>query len=437
MVSEVIIAALVLGLFTVIVISMIQKKGQSISCFILIIFNVFFTSWLSTVLVIFFPDISNRLDGFNKEIIHNVYYMTSFSVIIIFMGVVTYFFFVDNNKISLHDQVEVNEAVSVINPLSVLFIIYCLVKFILFYQQSPLYFVALGDYTQAALSRAAIQKGDIFVDIPYIGKVFYFLCFYITISTMILVENNKASRARLFFIVVVSSVQLMFDGQKSHLFLLFMMMGVTYFLLSKSVLKILMFSIAFIFTTGLIYSTMMSGDGNALFRMLDRSIFGQAQGMYYIMQYYKPQLTGVFSDLPFSHLLGLKELKPDEWIVPYIYSDSGHVINSNTFIVGEMWAYAGELGVYLFSSFTLFSLLVYLIFFRWLTSLNSIIYWPVSLIFFSTLPINQSLQFIIYQKYFLYVLFFLVVPVYVVGALKYWGASKVGGGGGARSQLLK
>lgn len=340
MVSEVIIAALVLGLFTVIVISMIQKKGQSISCFILIIFNVFFTSWLSTVLVVFFPDISNRLDGFNKEIIHNVYYMTSFSVIIIFMGVVTYFFFVDNNKISLHDQVEVNEAVSVINPLSVLFIIYCLVKFILFYQQSPLYFVALGDYTQAALSRAAIQKGDIFVDIPYIGKVFYFLCFYITISTMILVENNKASRARLFFIVVVSSVQLMFDGQKSHLFLLFMMMGVTYFLLSKSVLKIFIFSITFVFTTGLIYSTMMSGDGNALLRMLDRSIFGQAQGMYYIMQYYKPQLTGVFSDLPFSHLLGLKELKPDEWIVPYIYSDSGHVINSNTFIVGEMWAYA-------------------------------------------------------------------------------------------------
>ncbi|WP_429096056.1 hypothetical protein [Aeromonas media] len=436
MVSEVIIAALVLGLFTVIVISMIQKKGQSISCFILIIFNVFFTSWLSTVLVVFFPDISNRLDGFNKEIIHNVYYMTSFSVIIIFMGVVTYFFFVDNNKISLHDQVEVNEAVSVINPLSVLFIIYCLVKFILFYQQSPLYFVALGDYTQAALSRAAIQKGDIFVDIPYIGKVFYFLCFYITISTMILVENNKASRARLFFIVVVSSVQLMFDGQKSHLFLLFMMMGVTYFLLSKSVLKILIFSITFVFTTGLIYSTMMSGDGNALLRMLDRSIFGQAQGMYYIMQYYKPQLTGVFSDLPFSHLLGLKELKPDEWIVPYIYSDSGHVINSNTFIVGEMWAYAGELGVYLFSSFTLFSLLVYLIFFRWLTSLNSIIYWPVSLIFFSTLPINQSLQFILYQKYFLYVLFFLVAPIYVVGALKYWGASKVGGGG-ARSQLLK
>lgn len=436
MVSEVIIAVLVGGLFTLLVMSMLQKKEQSISCFILIVFNIFFTSWLSTVLVVFFPDISTRLDGFNKEIIHNVYYMTSFSVMIIFIGILAYFFFVDNKMISLHDQTEVNEAVNVINPLSVLFIIYCLVKFILFYQQSPLYFVALGDYTQAALSRAAIQKGEVFVDIPYVGKIFYFLCFYITIATMILVSNSKASKARLFYIVAISSIQLTFDGQKAHLFLLFMMMGVTYFLLSKSVLKILIFSIVFIFTTGLIYSTMMSGDGNALFRMLDRSIFGQAQGMYYIMQYYKPQLTGVFSDLPFSHLLGLKELKPDEWIVPYIYSDSGHVINSNTFIVGEMWAYAGELGVYLFSSFTLFSLLVYLIFFRWLTSLNSIIYWPVSLIFFSTLPINQSLQFIIYQKYFLYVLFFLVVPIYVVGALRYRRAHKAGENGD-HSLLMK
>lgn len=427
MVSEVIIAALVGGLFIVLVISMLQKKEQSISCFILIVFNIFFTSWLSTVLVVFFPDISSRLDGFNKDIIYNVYYMTSFSVIIIFMGIFSYFFFFDNKRISLHNQADVNEAINVINPLSVLFSIYCLAKFILFYQQSPLYFFALGDYTQAALSRAAIQKGDVFVDIPYIGKVFYFLCFYITISTMILVSNNQASRKRLLFIVVISSIQLTFDGQKAHLFLLFMMMGVTYFLLSKSVLKIFLFLIIFIFTTGLIYSTMMSGDGNAFLRMLDRSIFGQAQGMYYIMQYYKPQLTGVFSDLPFSHLLGLKELKPDEWIVPYIYSDSGHVINSNTFIVGEMWAYAGEIGVYLFSSFTLFSLLVYLIFFRWLTSLNSIIYWPISLIFFSTLPINQSLQFIIYQKYFLYVLFFLVTPIYIVSALKYWNSPKQGG----------
>ncbi|MFM5878043.1 hypothetical protein ACET7V_01050 [Aeromonas sanarellii] len=426
MVSEVIIAVLVGVLFSILVISMLQRKEQSISCSILIVFNVFFTSWISTVLVVFFPDISARLDGFNKEVIHNVYYMTSFSVIIIFMGLLVYFLSIDNKKMSLHDQAEVNEAVYVINPLSLLFIIYCLVKFILFYQQSPLYYVALGDYTQAALSRASIQKGEVFVDIPYIGKIFYFLCFYITISTMILVSNNKVSRMRLFFIIAVSSIQLTFDGQKAHLFLLFMMMGVTYFLLSKSVLKIIIFSISFVFTTGLIYSTMMSGDGNALVRILDRSIFGQAQGMYYIMQYYKPQLTGVFSDLPFSHLLGLKELKPDEWIVPYIYSDSGHVINSNTFIVGEMWAYSGELGVYLFSSFILFSLLVYLIFFRWLTSLNNIVYWPISLIFFSTLPINQSLQFIIYQKYFLYVLFFLILPIYTVGALRYWGGHKVG-----------
>ncbi|WP_185367437.1 hypothetical protein, partial [Aeromonas caviae] len=323
-----------------------------------------------------------------------VYYMTSFSVIIILTGLLVYFFSVDNKIVSLHDQAEVNEAVYIINPLSLLFIIYCLVKFILFYQQSPLYYVAIGDYTQAALSRASIQKGDVFVDIPYIGKIFYFFCFYITISTMILVSNNKASRARLFLIIVISSIQLTFDGQKAHLFLLFMMMGVTYFLLSKSVFKIVIFLIVFAFSSGLIYSTMMSGDGNALVRILDRSIFGQAQGMYYIMQYYKPQLTGVFSDLPFSHLLGLKELKPDEWIVPYIYNDSGHVINSNTFVVGEMWAYSGESGVYLFSSFILFSLLVYLIFFRWLTSLNNIVYWPISLIFFSTLPINQSLQFI-------------------------------------------
>ncbi|WP_323954885.1 hypothetical protein [Aeromonas caviae] len=426
MVSEVIIAVLVGVLFSILVISMLQRKEQSMSCSILIAFNIFFTSWLSTVLVVFVPDISARLDGFNKEVIHNVYYMTSFSVIIILTGLLVYFFSVDNKRVSLHDQAEVNEAVYIINPLSLLFIIYCLVKFILFYQQSPLYYVAIGDYTQAALSRASIQKGDVFVDIPYIGKIFYFFCFYITISTMILVSNNKASRARLFLIIVMSSIQLTFDGQKAHLFLLFMMMGVTYFLLSKSVFKIVIFLIVFAFSSGLIYSTMMSGDGNALVRILDRSIFGQAQGMYYIMQYYKPQLTGVFSDLPFSHLLGLKELKPDEWIVPYIYNDSGHVINSNTFVVGEMWAYSGESGVYLFSSFILFSLLVYLIFFRWLTSLNNIVYWPISLIFFSTLPINQSLQFIIYQKYFLYVLFFLVLPIYTVGALRYWGCHKVG-----------
>lgn len=92
MVSEVIIAVLVGVLFSILVISMLQRKEQSMSCSILIAFNIFFTSWLSTVLVVFVPDISARLDGFNKEVIHNVYYMTSFSVIIILTGLLVYFF---------------------------------------------------------------------------------------------------------------------------------------------------------------------------------------------------------------------------------------------------------------------------------------------------------------------------------------------------------
>lgn len=414
MINEAIIASMVMFVFFIFIIKFLKKKEQSVACFILITFNVFFTSWLSTVLVVFFPDISTRLSGFSYNLILDVYYKTSISILILFFGMGMYLYLYDHKQINLSNNAELDEAVRVINPLYIAFFIYVAIKIVVFYKLSPLYLAALGQLEDAALARAAIQKGDISVDIPYLGKIFYFLAFYLTLTALILVHNNKEAKLKLVSVIVLASLQLTFDGQKASLFLLFMMVTITYFILSKSFLKLFLLFFSFMLIAGSLYSFMMSGGGNPLLRALDRSIFGQAQGMYYIMEYYEPQLTGIFSDLPFSHLLGLKELKPDEWIIPYIYSDSAHVVNSNTYIVGEMWAYAGDVGIFVFSFIVLFCLISYLLFFKWLYSFNRVIYWPIAMIFFSMLPINQSLQFIIYQKYFLYILFFLVIPISIV-----------------------
>jgi len=153
---------------------------------------------------------------------------------------------------------------------------------------------------------------------------------------------------------------------------------------------------------------------NALLYIIDRTIFGQNQAMYFLYQYYDPNLKGVLADFYFSSKLGLNSIKPDEYILSYIYNNTNNLVNANTYYLGESWSFFGYYGLFFMPFFVSFNIVMYAFLFIKLFKYNYLIFWVAALIFFTTLPVDQSLQFIIYQKYLLYFIFFFIIPIVMI-----------------------
>ena len=202
--------------------------------------------------------------------------------------------------------------------------------------------------------------------------------------------------------------------QKSYIILLLLLLSFIYLYFRGINIKLFLISISLLIAISSIISMVMVKDNNyeGLLYILDRIIFGQNQGMYYMLQFYEPSTKAALSDFYFSSSLGLDYVKPDEFILKYIYADITNLVNANTYYIGESWSYYGAYGL-LFTPFIIvFILILYYLFFIKLAKYDFVLYSSLGLIFFSTLPIDQSLQFIIYQKYFLYFLFFAIIPLY-------------------------
>jgi len=155
--------------------------------------------------------------------------------------------------------------------------------------------------------------------------------------------------------------------------------------------------------------------------LLDRPIFGQIQGMYYMYEYYPPSFDTLMSKFLFSsHLASGIAIPPDQYIVEYIYPFSDHVVNVNTYFIGEAWSFGGESGVLFFSLLVGLFLFLYIVFWNFFIAYETELTYLMALVFFSTLPINQSLQFIIYQKYFLYFMIFFAIPLLFLNLIFKW-----------------
>lgn len=382
----------------------------------LIFYQLIFSTFIGVLLVYLSFLEPIRLESISDDTKETVFVFVFYSVMIILIGYCLFIKFFSINSALLRYDINVDEIKTLIR-VGIFFIgFYTLFKFVLNYSVSPLVSLIKGDFVNAALLRAAIQKRELSVDLAYIGKIAYLFCFYLPIASLYTYLGTKNKVFIKYFIIslIISVPNLMFDIQKAPMLILVMGFFFAYIQFYRaSVSMIIKLSLLMLFLI-LFYGFFMGKEGGlneVVISIMDRLLVGQNQGMYYFYQYYPPSLQGVFSDLPFSELLGVREPKPDELILPYIYKDLTNLVNSNTFFIGEAWAFFSWEGVFIVPWIVVLILSFYLYFFRFLIIKNHYIWWPASLVFFATIPINQSLQFILYQKYFFYFLFFLIIPI--------------------------
>jgi hypothetical protein len=406
--------------------SWLFAKGRSM-VFLMVNYTLFFSTFFGSLIAVVNLFYIHRLRGISFEIKFYVFASVSYSLFIIFAGL--YFFEwiwmkskfgkVSVSKLDfayvgggLVRDFYTSYRLSFFVTLVCLF--YTAVKYLLYFKSSPIYFALSGDIVSAALSRAAVQTGVVSLDIPYVSKTIYIFSLTICLFNYACSLVDKRFKFAFYISFVSSFFYLIFEMEKGPvIFLLLMFVTIKYFLLgfNKKLFFTLLALIAFVLSA---YFFAMGGDSNPLLlieRVLDRILIGQNQAMYFMFQNFEPNMRGVFSDFFFASQLGLDEIKPDERILPYIYTDTSHLINANTFFIGEAWSFFGVFGV-IFSPFlVLFCVFCYWKFFELLSAYH-MIFWFLGFVFFTTLPLNQSLQFIVYQKYFLYFLVFGVVPFF-------------------------
>ncbi len=390
------------------------------------VYVLFFSTFVGAFLAGFDLISFSRIESIEPIVKMNVYIAVLYSFIIILITYIFYsilsekllflragffskenvYFFYENNSARVDRFLLIS--VSILS-------FYTFIKYLLYFKSSPLYFLLSGDVIQAAYSRMEVQTGLVKLDLPYISKYIEISCYFTTILSFIIkVVSRRMLSALIFYLsITVSFFYLFFEVEKSpFIYLLLMIIMVKIFIEGVSY-KTFIYLFLFLFFLILMYVFVMGGDSNSVtifLRILDRVVIGQNQAMFYMFQFFEPDLTGVFTDFYFSSSLGLDEIKPDVRVLPYIYSDTSHLINSNTFFLGEAWSFLGVIGV-IFSPFIVsFSILFYLLFFSYFIN-RVIVLWPLGFVFFTILPINQSLQFIMYQKFFLYFVFFGFIPI--------------------------
>ncbi|MFK3977010.1 hypothetical protein [Shewanella vesiculosa] len=395
-------------------------------------YNLLGVAWLGAFLVNINVIGEARLSVISQSTKTDIFLLVTFAVITQLIFFIIYGSFKKKNKVirpaSFSHMANHSLYQYKIVAVILLFAISCysIVKVFLFYKYSPVLLALKGDLIGAALMRADIQNGVVNVDLKYISKMISYFAFYLPIYTFVLnAIFKKRILTLLFFISLINAFILLgFDGQKSTILLLLLMLLVTRLYLFGFSFYILIYSFVFVSSVLLVFYLMLPGDFDLLVliqRISDRLLSGQNQGMYFIYQYYEQSYTGIFSDFFFSGAFGLNEIKPDEIIASYIYDDTEHIVNVNTFYVGELLAFFGGYGALIFSIIIPVIIVFYVCFFDKLISKDFIIYWPMSLIFFTLLPINQSFQFLIYQKSFLYFMVFCILPVFVT----FWVVKKL------------
>jgi hypothetical protein len=387
-----------------------MKKANYI-LFPFLIFKIFTITFLGTFLTYLGFEITPRLSGITNETKNIVFYTSCYSIIILIIVFYLLIYKVDHTKIN---NIKKYDYKNFSINLLVIQIFYTLYILLVDFKKLPYYYLIHGDLIQAAMIRMQIQTHAITIGIPYINKFIFFLSLFLPAFLFFnYLLSKNAFYLKLFILALILSLfNLSIDLEKSYFMLEFLILLFIYLYLKKVNYKLvfLLFIIILFFSYIILFLMNKDSIYAALMYIFDRLIFGQNQGLYYLYQYYDPNLKGLFSDFYFSSYLGLSEEKPDVYILGYIYNNLSHLVNANTYYLGESWAFFGWYGVLFCPFIVSINLVLYYYCFLFLMRYNQAIFFISGLIFFLTIPIDQSLQFIIYQKYFLYFIFFQILP---------------------------
>lgn len=389
---------------------------------LLLIYPLFFTTFLGVSIVYFTGFDFGRLGGVSLDTKDLVFYHVLYSMVVllfvIFVAVIcnrgregrafSEFFYESPKRYKLFAML-----LLAFNG------IYLLSLIVAHKDSLPLLILLQGGSIDYALEQAKLQHLSAgAVNIPYVSKFFDFSNLFLPLFLLLLYFRKSIGIVFLGLSYGFAFFYLSLDLQKAPFLMLCVLSFYLVVILSDSIGKIFFRVLIFLLMAGFVlylYSFFMGKD---FFEMLlyafDRPVLGQIQGMYYMYEYYPPSMDAVFSKFFFSAGGAAANIPPDVYIVDYIYPDSPHVVNVNTYFVGEAWAFGGDFGVLFFSWAVALSLGFYIFFWSRVIGWHVHVSYIMALVFFATLPINQSLQFVMYQKYFLYYVIFFVLPVFLL-----------------------
>lgn len=378
-------------------------------------YKIIFTVWVGSFLTFLNIEISARLDSITEETKEIIFYFTSYSIFILILMI---FLFVKKN-IKYQKKYSTESVYKKFSIYLILIIIfYSLYILLIERNKLPILHLINGDLIQAAYVRMLIQTHEIKIGILYLSKFIFYMNLFLPIFLLIkLLESSENIYKYLFIIsLLLSFFNLTLDLQKSYVMILILLLFFVYVYIKGVNMRLILYIILVSVGISYLISFIMGKEDllSALLYIIDRTVFGQNQAMYFLYQYYEPNLEGVLADFYFSSTLGLDNIKPDEYILSYLYDNIDNLVNVNTYYLGESWSFFSYYGLFFMPFFVSFNIIMYAFLFNKLFKYDYLIFWVVALVFFATLPIDQSLQFIIYQKYLLYFLFFFIIPIFMI-----------------------
>lgn len=380
-------------------------------------YSIFFTSFFGVFLV--YVGSSNfRFSDIDDTVKSVVFFDVLYSVFVLLLSIQFSFYFVKSrykNYISRIDEEDCFFYFFIFKCLLLFNVIYILVLIIVFGKEIPLFKLFLDDEVEQALLLAKKAHYGEGYGWPYISKFFDFLNLFLPLLGLAIYGRWGKFLLTTIISFILSFLYLSFDLQKGPFLLLCLMSLFIFMRFCQRNNFFIYFVFAFLgcFFVIYLYSFFMGKNiFDMIFYVFERPVYGQIQGMYYMYQYYTPSLGAMFSKFYFSSVFMSEIVPPDVFIVDYVYPNSEHVVNVNSFFLGEAWSFLGRWGVYFFPWVVAISVVFYMFYFIiFLMKKNPLLGYLMSFVFFSMLPINQSLQLIIYQKFFIYYLLFFIFPI--------------------------
>lgn len=370
-----------------------------------VLVNIFLMS-MPGVLYVSLLGVDNwRYVGITEATKSIVLYSYLYSLIVAALVVYVYGRFIGDISVQLSDDGSLENKKRKILFFSVLFVFFYTALRLVYLHPAPPLRVLFTDGFLAAMSRRyEYQTGDAIRRIPYLSNIFDGLLivsiYYISLWQIAYKKEHRKFKSISLFVLtlVVSFYNFAYDLQKAP-FLIFIISLLYFSFLLFHFRVVYLVIIASGLVAFLVYvSYYMTGNFYFEGSLLERIIVGQNQGLYLIFQYIQPSLKYALFGLPFASLFDLSQINADVEIIPYVYNNSEHIVNVNTYYLAQAWSMFGEFGVLISPFIVWFVVCIYNHFIIRAFPKNFLINAAFSFAFLTMIPLNMSFTFFLYPK---------------------------------------
>ncbi|MEO3991186.1 hypothetical protein [Pseudocitrobacter cyperus] len=407
----------VFAFFSLVVISLIiirLIKKQPVEYHAYLVYTLLFGTLSGVIFAPFFLTVSPRFEGISLQTSILITLFTVYSILILLVP-----FIFSRKSNTRNNGIDIREK-TVVTVLFVLSLCYLVLRMIAFYKLTPLFAALQGDLLQAARLRQMTQLKENNIDFPYIGAVFKSFSIVCVYYYFIIFLRFRICIIQFIIAFMACAISLTLDLQKAPVFLMLINMLLIYVYYHKVNIKVLAFSIILIagLTLCVVFITGSDNPFDSFVSIFDRVIFGQNQGMYYMLEFLSPTTDGFFYNFYFSSLDSVAILPPNIRVIDFIpyYWGNATLVNVNTFIVGDAWSFFGWAGMIVSPIICALIFWLQMYCFERMKKYGHILFTSLAISFFSFYPVNRSLAEILTLKYFLHYICFAMIPIFIIMA---------------------